>query len=198
MTEGSASRGAKNVGGMAMITASKTAKLSTATISRRGLMRGIGAAGLAAGASAVGRRAYAQGKAPVSLAFWTFDNPQQRPWLNKRIKLFMEKNPNVIVDFQWFPFGDLGKKLSVGFATGTAPEGFVSQDWFMPVWLDKGLLAPLDVKKLGYPSYDTFVTDYARAYVDGATKDGKVYGYPMWFYGYCNYLNTRQFKEVGL
>jgi len=36
-----------------MITASKIAKLSTATISRRGLMRGIGAAGLAAGASAV-------------------------------------------------------------------------------------------------------------------------------------------------
>ena len=62
----------------------------------------------------------------------------------------MEQNPHVKVDFQWFAFGDLGKKLSVGFATGTAPDGFVSQDWFMPVWLDKGLLAPLDVKKLGY------------------------------------------------
>ena len=28
--------------------------------------------------------------------------------------------------------------------------------------------------------------------------DGKVYGYPLWFYGYCNYLNTKDFKEVGL
>ena len=32
----------------------------------------------------------------------------------------------------------------------------------------------------------------------GATQDGKVYGYPLWFYGFCNYINTKQFKEVGL
>ena len=32
----------------------------------------------------------------------------------------------------------------------------------------------------------------------GAIQDGKAYGYPLWFYGYCNYLNTKQFKEVGL
>ncbi len=167
--------------------------------SRRDVVRGIGVAGIgAAAAASIAPRAFAQAKKPINLSFWTFDNPQQRPWVHKRIKLFMEQNPNVKVDFQWFPFADLGKKLSVGFATGTAPDGFVSQDWFMPVWLDKGLLAPLDVKKLGYPSYDAFVADYAKAYVDGATKDGKVYGYPMWFYGYCNYLNTKQFKEVGL
>ena len=110
----------------------------------------------------------------------------------------MEQNPHVKVDFQWFAFGDLGKKISVGFATGTAPDGFVSQDWFMPIWLDKGLLAPLDVKQLGYDSYGAFTEDFAKAFVDGATKDGKVYGYPMWFYGYCNYLNAKQFKEVGL
>ncbi len=162
---------------------------------RRDVIGGIGAATLGA---TVAPRAFAQTKKPVNLSFWTFDNPQQRPWVHKRVKMFMEQNPNVKVDFQWFPFGDLGKKLSVGFATGTAPDGFVSQDWFMPVWLDKGLLAPLDVKKLGYDNFNAFTADYAKAFVDGATKDGKVYGYPMWFYGYCNYLNTKQFKDVGL
>ena len=99
---------------------------------RRQVLRNIGAASLAAGVP-FSRRAAAQAKGPISLSFWTFDNPQQRPWLDKRIKLFTAQNPNVKVDFQWFPFGDLGKKLSVGFATGTAPEGFVSQDWLMPV-----------------------------------------------------------------
>ena len=166
---------------------------------RRDIVRGIGAAGLGAAASApLARHAFAQTKKPVNISFWTFDNPQQRPWVHKRVKMFMEQNPHVKVDFQWFAFGDLGKKISVGFATGTAPDGFVSQDWFMPVWLDKGLLAPLDVKQLGYDSYGAFTGDFAKAFVDGATKDGKVYGYPMWFYGYCNYLNAKQFKEVGL
>jgi multiple sugar transport system substrate-binding protein len=45
---------------------------------------------------------------------------------------------------------------------------------------------------------DNFTGTFAKAFVDGAVKDGQVYGYPLWFYGYCNYLNTKQFKEVGL
>src|SRR5260370_16893257 len=68
----------------------------------------------------------------------------------------------------------------------------------MPTWLDKGLLAPLDVKHLCYGSFEGFTGDFGKAFVDGATKDGKVYGYRMWFYGYCNYVNAKQFKEVGL
>jgi len=168
-------------------------------VTRRDIVRGITAAALGAGVGApLAGRARAQVKTPVSLSFWTFDNPQQRPWLAKRIKLFTDQNPNVKVDFQWFPFGDLGKKLSVGFATGTAPEGFVSQDWLMPVWLDKGLIAPLDVIRLGYPSFASFTDDFAPAFVAGATQGSKVYGFPLWFYGYCNYLNAKHFKEVGL
>ncbi|MCC7275332.1 MAG: extracellular solute-binding protein [Alphaproteobacteria bacterium] len=167
-------------------------------VSRRSLIQGIGAAGIGAATASLAPRAWAQARAPVNLSFWTFENPQQRPWLHKRVKLFMEQNPTVKVDFQFFPFGDLGKKLSVGFATGTAPDGFVSQDWFMPTWFAKDLLAPLDVQRLGYPSVKAFSDDFAQAFVAGATKDGKVYGYPLWFYGFCNYLNTNQFKEVGL
>jgi multiple sugar transport system substrate-binding protein len=174
------------------------AALPARRITRRDITRGIAAAGLAIVGAPLARRARAQGKAPVSLSFWTFDNPQQRPWLAKRIKLFTDQNPNVKVDFQWFPFGDLGKKLSVGFATGTAPEGFVSQDWLMPVWLDKGLIAPLDVARLGYASFASFTDDFAPAFVAGATQGGKVYGFPLWFYGYCNYLNAKHFNEVGL
>jgi multiple sugar transport system substrate-binding protein len=177
----------------------RTSKTSFVRPTRRRLICNIAATGVAASVgSPLTRRAFAQGKAPVNLAFWTFDNPQQRPWLDKRIKLFTAQNPNVKVDFQWFPFGDLGKKLSVAFATGTAPEGFVSQDWFMPVWLDKGLIAPLDLARLGYPSLPAFSDDYAPAFVNGATRNGKAYGYPLWFYGYLNYLNAKQFKEAGL
>jgi len=56
----------------------------------------------------------------------------------------------------------------------------------------------LDITRLGYPSFNAFKDDHAEAFVAGATQGGKAYGYPMWFYGFCNYLNTKQFKEVGL
>ena len=103
-------------------------KTASGSPTRRDIVRGIGAAGLGAAVSApLAPRAFAQARKPVSISFWTFDNPQQRPWVHKRVKMFMEQNPHVKVDFQWFAFGDLGKKISVGFATGTAPDAWKSR-----------------------------------------------------------------------
>jgi multiple sugar transport system substrate-binding protein len=172
---------------------------SSTAITRRSAIGRLGALGAAAVVGASPRRVAAQAtKAPIKLTFWTWENPQQRPWIQKRITQYMEKNPNVKVDFQWFTFTDLGKKVSVGYATGTAPDGFTTGDWLMPTWLSRNLIAPLDVQALGYPSIDAFRRDHADAFIAGAIQDGKVYGYPIWFYGFCNYLNTKQFKEVGL
>lgn len=169
-----------------------------AHFTRRKFLDMSAAGALVAATSSAGPLAYAQARRPINISFWTFENPSQRPWVHKRVKLFMQQNPNVKVDFQYFAFGDLGKKLSVGFATGTAPDGFVSQDWLMPTWQSKGLLAPMDVQRLGYPSLKAFSDDFAPAFLAGAIRDGKAYGFPLWFYGYNNYINTRQFKEVGL
>jgi len=165
---------------------------------RRKFILATGALGLGAATAPLSRRTYAQGKAPMNVAFWMFENPQQRPWVHKRVKMYMEKNPNVKVDFQAFTLSDLGKKLSVGFATGTAPEGFITGDWLVPTWLSKGLLAPLDVVKLGYPTMKAYTDDYPPAFVEGAVIKGKAYAFPLWFYGFSNYINTRHFKEVGL
>ena len=171
-------------------------------ITRRDFIKGAGALGLGAAAfsatSLLPRVPTARGGPAMDLRFWTWENPQQRPWLHKRIKLYMEKNPNVKVEFQYFTFSDLGKKVSVGFATGTAPEGFTTGDWLMPTWLSRDLIAPLDVQKLGYNSVKDFENDYPPAFVAGSVHNGKVYGYPIWFYGYLNYINNHHFKEVGL
>src|SRR5207245_10787179 len=122
-------------------------------VSRRQALTRIGALGAGATAVAATRtRAYAQPKAPITLSFWTFDNPQQRPWLHKRVNQYVEKNPGVKVDFQWFTFADLGKKVSVGYATGTAPDGFVTGDWLMPTGIDRNLTAPPAVTSTCPPS----------------------------------------------
>lgn len=169
-----------------------------ALFTRRDLLDMSAAGALVAATSSITTLASAQARKPINISFWTFENPSQRPWVQKRVNLFMEQNPNVKVDFQYFAFGDLGKKLSVGFATGTAPDGFVSQDWLMPTWHAKGLLAPLDVQRLGYPSLKAFSDDFAPAFLAGAVRDGNAYGFPLWFYGYNNYINSKQFIEVGL
>ncbi|MBP1717222.1 MAG: hypothetical protein H6Q43_660 [Deltaproteobacteria bacterium] len=168
-------------------------------VTRRGFLKGVGALGLGLAATpSWSRIASAQASGPLKLSFWTWQNPQQHAWIQKRVKLFMEKNKGIQVDWQYFTFTDLGKKISVGYATGTAPEGFATGTWLMPTWLTRNMIAPMDVKRLGYSSLESFVNDYPKAFIDGAVKDGKVYGYPVYVYGFLNYLNTKQFKEANL
>jgi len=50
------------------------------------------------------------------------------------------------------------------------------------------------VKRLGYASLDAFRRGPRRRLRGGARQDGQAYGYPLWFYGFCNYLNTKQFR----
>jgi hypothetical protein len=68
-------------------------KFATGSPTRRDVVRGIGVAGLGAAASApLGRRAFAQTKKPVNISFWTFDNPQQRPWVHKRVRVELARS----------------------------------------------------------------------------------------------------------
>ena len=159
----------------------------------------VGAAAVGVlGVPAFGAAQGAPTRTPVKLTFWTWENPQQRPWLKKRIDQYTQQYPNVSVEFQYFAFSDLGKKVSVGYATGTAPDGYTTGDWLMPTWLTRKLIVPLDVQQLGYASLEAFRDDHAPAFVAGAVHEGKAYGYPLWFYGVLNHVNTKQFKEVGL
>ena len=132
---------------------------SCSFVSRRDFLRSAAVGVGAALAPSVPRVASAQSgptKTPVKLTFWTWENPQQRPYQHKRIQQFMQQYPNISIEFQYFTFTDLGKKVSVGYATGTAPDGFATGDWLMPTWLSRKLIAPLDVSLLGYPSLDAW------------------------------------------
>src|SRR5262245_37528190 len=170
-----------------------------ARITRRDVVRGIGVSGFGAAlAESYGRKSWAQSSGPITISVWSNDQPQQRGWYQRCAKLFMEWKPNVKVDYQWFPFGELGKKVSVAYATGTAPDAFVCYDWFMPVWLDKKLLAPLDVQRLGYSSVDAFHADHAPAALASVGQGDKIYGMPTWFYAFSNYTNEKHFKVAGL
>jgi len=102
-------------------------------VTRRSFLKGVGALGLGLAATpSLNRLAFAQARGPLKLSFWTWQNPQQHTWIQKRVKMFMEKNKGIQIDWQYFTFTDLGKKISVGYATGTAPEGFATGTWLMP------------------------------------------------------------------
>ena len=143
-------------------------------ITRRQAFLRMGALGAGTALLATSRAWGQAAKPKVALVFWTWENPQQRPYIFKRIKLYTEAHPSVQVDTQHFAFSDLGKKVSVGFATGTAPDGFATGDWLMPSWLARNLIAPLEPAALGYASVDAFRKDHADAFVQGAIQDGKI------------------------
>jgi len=88
---------------------------NSTAVTRREAIGRLGALGAAAVVAASPRRVAAQAtRAPIKLTFWTWENPQQRPWIQKRITQYMEQHPNVKVDFQWFTFTDLGNVFGKG------------------------------------------------------------------------------------
>ena len=164
---------------------------------RRDFLRrtSVGAAAVGVlGIPAFGAAQGAPTRAPVKLTFWTWENPQQRPWLKKRIDQYTQQYPNVYVEFQYFAFSDLGKKISIGYATGTAPDGYTSRrlahahvagrassschstcsSWVTP------------------PTTRSVTTTRRRSWRAPSTR-ARSYGYPLWFYGV---LQPRQHQAV--
>jgi ABC-type glycerol-3-phosphate transport system substrate-binding protein len=67
-------------------------------VTRRDVVKGIGAAGVgAAGAATLGRRASAQSRGPLTVTIWTNDDPAQTAWYQKRSQLFNNAHPNIKV-----------------------------------------------------------------------------------------------------
>jgi len=171
-----------------------------AQVTRRQAIKRMSALG--AGAAAVtagGPRVFAQPESSHDALVLGRSQPAQRRGSTSGHQYMREENPNVKAGrCQWFTFADLRQEGLGRLRDGTAPErGFVTGDWLIADVGSPNLIAPLDVKLLGYSSLDAFRKDHADAFVAGAMKDGQAYGYPLWFYASALPQHQSSSKEVG-
>ncbi|WP_022883533.1 extracellular solute-binding protein [Glaciibacter superstes] len=158
-----------------------------------GTAAGLGLATLLAvtGCSAGGSNDEAGGDTTVT--FLTHWGPDQVTMLEDAAAAFTKENPDVTVDVQAVPFGNLLSTLRTQGASADGPTITGIYDLWLPELVRDGLAdaAPDDVA--------TEVTDnWPSSLVDAASSEGTVYGVPNEVDLYQLNYNTALFAEAGI
>lgn len=143
-----------------------TSHLSALQLRRRGFLGG-------AAAAAIGSSARAAAVTKVSFDGWAFE-PQVT---EADIKLFMQQNPDISVDYTPLDLQTYNQKMIALFVANTPPDAFYIRDTDLGAWVDAGWAQPID----GMPGLDELNAEMFPYIRQAMSYKGKQYGTP--YYG---------------
>ncbi|MBB6695406.1 extracellular solute-binding protein [Cohnella xylanilytica] len=97
--------------------------------------------------------------------------------------------PNITLNIETSQGGEFNTNLKTKFAAGAGPDIFTNSGFTdLDTWVDK-------MEDLSGSEWESAVLDRS---LDGITKDGKVYGYPLSMEGYGFMYNKDDFAKAGI
>ncbi|WP_027092789.1 ABC transporter substrate-binding protein [Cohnella thermotolerans] len=109
--------------------------------------------------------------------------------LNKLKQIYEAANPNITLNIEVTQGSDFGTALKAKFAAGAGPDIFTNAGFTdLDIWADH-------LEDLSGAPWQGDVLDHS---LDGITKDGKVYGYPLSMEGYGFMYNKDYFAKAGI
>ncbi|NPV06589.1 MAG: extracellular solute-binding protein [Anaerolineae bacterium] len=182
-------------------------------VSRRGLLRGVGAmagAGVLAACAAAqpAQVAEAPGAAesgvpaaattgPVEIGFYEWGDINDTWIAEQTIADFHEAYPDIRVRLQQ-PVGSYYEKLQTALAGGVAPEVINCQTWRFQQYAGKGSLAPLDEYRARDDWNRPWPSAYERVYDPQTKYRGKLYGSPWNMNAMVIFYSKEAFDKLGL
>lgn len=138
--------------------------------------------------------------AQVDLDIWQIKWKTVNDWSEEIIARYMEENPNVkITTTITEEAGGYNVKLLTGIAGGGGPDAFMINAVTKGSYEPRGILAPLDVKAIGYSS----VEEYEKGWIPGSLSafksvDGELLGLPLDLAVWHMMINKQYFADAGL
>lgn len=140
-----------------------------------------------------GSEASASGSEELSIIWWGSQNRHDRTI--KAIELYMEKNPNVDVTYEFAGWGDYWTKVTTMAAGGMLPD-VMQQDYArLAEWVGKDLLMSLDPFVENGSIDFTHVVDSAIA---GGRINGELFGVNLGMNSECFVLDVDAFEAAGI
>ena len=131
----------------------------------------------------------------ITLTYWhPPHNPQVKEIVETLCKPFEEANPNIKVECNVIPWGEVETKWTVAIQSGETPDIGYIWDVGLPSYYRMGGLEPLD-------EYldDEFFSKYAgEAIESGRGEDGKLYGVVPLITTDCLFYNIDMFEKAGI
>ncbi|MFC4075672.1 ABC transporter substrate-binding protein [Salinithrix halophila] len=121
-------------------------------------------------------------------------SPAEHKILEKQIKAFEEKNPDIQVSIQAIT-DDYLKEMQTLIGAKQEPDVFYLDSMPAPDLINLGVLEPLD-KYIQASDLDT--SEFEEALIEAYTKDSSIYGLPKDYNTLALFYNKKMFKEEGL
>jgi multiple sugar transport system substrate-binding protein len=115
--------------------------------------------------------------------------------LQQTLDAFMEKYPNIEVEYDPIPEGYIDQ-MTAQFSAGEPPDLFYVQAEFSDAWMEDGLLEPLDPYIAGNPEFD--VEPFNDELLAVFQFDGQTYGLPKDAGPLGLFYNTDMLEEAGV
>jgi multiple sugar transport system substrate-binding protein len=135
---------------------------------------------------------------PITLTFWTHEDPNRTEIENRYIQEFEAANPNIKVERVTQSSTKIQELVLTAFAANQGPDIFNMsiEDEF--AYIANGRVAPVDAEAAGYANKQALVDAYLSGSLDPVTVDGEIYGLPLELTNWSIYINKNVFRDAGL
>ncbi len=136
--------------------------------------------------------------APVTVQYWTHEDPARTELENELIAAFMAQNPNITVVRTTQSSAKQIELVQTAFAANQGPDMFNLPIENQYAYITNYRVAPVDYQAAGYADKEALLETYVEGVLDTVTVDGEVYGLPLELTNWAIYVNKKIFRDAGL
>lgn len=135
---------------------------------------------------------------PVTINYWTHEDPARTQLETELIAKFMADNPHITVVRSTQSAVKQIELVQTAFAANQGPDMFNLPIENQYAYITNGRVAPVDYKAAGYANKQDLLSKYMDGVLDTVTVDGEVYGLPLELTNWAIYVNKNVFRSAGL
>ncbi|QEN08083.1 extracellular solute-binding protein [Oceanispirochaeta crateris] len=135
---------------------------------------------------------------PVTITFWTHEDPNRTALEDRYISEFEASHPDVTINRVTNSSSKMPELLLTAFAANEGPHIFNTQIEDGYAYIANGRVAPVNPEAVGFQSTEALTESYVDGVLNAVSEDGQVYGLPLELTNWAPYLNKRIFRDAGL
>lgn len=145
-----------------------------------------------------GKESVVDENAPVTVQYWTHEDPARTELENELIAAFMAQNPNITVVRTTQSSAKQIELVQTAFAANQGPDMFNLPIENQYAYISNYRVAPVDYQAAGYTDKEDLLDTYVDGVLDTVTVNGEVYGLPLELTNWAIYVNKKIFRDAGL
>jgi multiple sugar transport system substrate-binding protein len=135
---------------------------------------------------------------PITLEFWTHEDPNRDALENRYVEEFMAANPGVTLNRVTHSSKKIFELVLTAFAANAGPDIFNMQIEQAYSYIATERVAPVTYKAIGFNSPQEMIDQYIEGSMDSVFVDGELYGIPLELNNWAVFINKRVFADAGL